>query len=490
MRSPGSRTTADCHRGRPALVRRRRRRALAAIVEPGLDRDDRPPTRPSRAATRRRRRRRRPLRGRRRAFAWGNGAGERRRAGRAVRGDPAESRARPGLPSSYRLLFPYLQRRGRVAEMEVLGRPALRVARRLGDEAAEAYALVDLAGLHFLTGRAGEALALNDGALAIWRRLGASRGSAAASTTAACCSKGSAGTPSPAKRCGRAWSSRELGDPYGEAVTHSHLGNLVRAHRPAGRHRAAPALLALGDEMGDVIVRHSAHCNIGYAHLTARRTGRRPAALRGEPAHPRRPRRLARRVPDPPRPGPCPASAGAHRAGRPRVRRAAGPAPTPAPTATRAVSPATSRGCCCGRGGTSGATREWSGLRRWTAPDSTACGSRYSGSCVQRPGAGSVCSLRVGVALHHRRAEREPDRGVAEGQAARQLRGLPDRRGDLLGLLGGAVHDHLVVLEEDQLGGEVRAGAAQGGEQQQGPVGGAALDDEVAGEAAPGPGVR
>ncbi|MFG3004606.1 hypothetical protein [Streptomyces calvus] len=56
----------------------------------------------------------------------------------------------------------YLLRRGRVAETEVLGRAALRVARRLGDEVAEAYALGDLAGRRFLTGRRGDALDLAD----------------------------------------------------------------------------------------------------------------------------------------------------------------------------------------------------------------------------------------------------------------------------------------------------------------------------------------
>jgi hypothetical protein len=60
------------------------------------------------------------------------------------------------------LLHPYLLRRGRVAETEVLGRAALRVARRLGDEVAEAYALGDLAGRRFLTGRRGDALDLAD----------------------------------------------------------------------------------------------------------------------------------------------------------------------------------------------------------------------------------------------------------------------------------------------------------------------------------------
>ncbi len=56
--------------------------------------------------------------------------------------------------------------------MEVLGRAGLGAARRLGDPAAEAYALGDLAGLHFATGRQNDALALTDQALAIWERLG------------------------------------------------------------------------------------------------------------------------------------------------------------------------------------------------------------------------------------------------------------------------------------------------------------------------------
>ncbi len=56
------------------------------------------------------------------------------------------------------LLHPYLLRRGRVAETEVLGRAALRAARRVGDEVAEAYALGDLAGRRFLTGRRDDAL--------------------------------------------------------------------------------------------------------------------------------------------------------------------------------------------------------------------------------------------------------------------------------------------------------------------------------------------
>ncbi|MFF7309521.1 BTAD domain-containing putative transcriptional regulator [Streptomyces sp. NPDC008137] len=254
-------------------------RVLVAIVEPGLDQDDR----------------RRLTAGapdglalahadavpsfdsREDAFAWGDRelANLVTLVGRHA-DDPCRRRA--GLVSAVvRLIFPYAHRRGRVAEMEVLGWAGLAVARRLGDRAAEGCALVDLAGLHFLTGRHNEALALNDRALALWRRLD---------------------HPSWIRRClnnrgllldglGRHAEAsealllsleyaRQLDDPYGEAVTHSHLGNLYEhtdARAAIEQHRRS---LAIGDDIGAVLVRHSAHCNIGYAHL---RLGEPAAAL-------------------------------------------------------------------------------------------------------------------------------------------------------------------------------------------------------------------
>ncbi|MGW6542722.1 BTAD domain-containing putative transcriptional regulator [Streptomyces massasporeus] len=254
-------------------------RVLAAIAEPGADRNDRRRPTPSRPGghtdhvgtiT--------PFAGAEEAFAWGDRELENVVALVArYADDPSEQRA--GLVSTLtRLIFPYARRRGRVAEMEVLGQAGLRVARRLGDAAAEAYALVDLAGLHFLTGRRNDALALNDSAHSIWRRLD---------------------HPSWIHRClnnrgrlldalGRRTEAgevlersleyaRRLDDPYGEAVTHGHLGNLVEHTDPRAaieRHRRS---LALGDEIGAVIVRHRAHCDIGYAHL---RLGQPGAALR------------------------------------------------------------------------------------------------------------------------------------------------------------------------------------------------------------------
>ncbi|WP_346137987.1 AfsR/SARP family transcriptional regulator [Streptomyces coeruleofuscus] len=253
-------------------------RLLVAIVEPGPDQDDRrrptasqPPGHAAHVDTFA------PFGSPEEAFAWGD-----RELTNVVTlverhaDDPCRQHA--GLVSTLvRLILPYAHRRGRVAEMEVLGRAGLGVARRLGDEAAEAYALVDLAGLHFLTGRHNDALGLNDRALAIWRRLD---------------------DPSWIRRClnnrgllldglgryaeaGEALTrsleyARRLNDPYGEAVTHSHLGNLYEHTDPRAAIEQHRRSLALGDEIGAVIVRHTAHCNIGYAHL---RLGEPAAAL-------------------------------------------------------------------------------------------------------------------------------------------------------------------------------------------------------------------
>ncbi|QLJ05692.1 winged helix-turn-helix domain-containing protein [Streptomyces sp. NEAU-sy36] len=243
---------------------------LTAIVEPGPDLDDR----------------RRPtavqpaehaldvaalpsFESAEQAFAWGETELENVVALVARNADSADPRTSAHLSVLARLLFPYVQRSGRVTEMEVLGRAALTTARRLGDAAAEAYALGDLAGLHFLTGRHNDALDLNDRCLEIWRRLG---------------------VPSRIRRClnnrgllleglGRYAESEEalrqslacsrlLNDPVGEAVTHSHLGNLYEHTDPRAAMKQHRRSLAIGDRIGSVIVRHSAHCNIGYAHLT------------------------------------------------------------------------------------------------------------------------------------------------------------------------------------------------------------------------------
>ncbi|MFF6991413.1 NB-ARC domain-containing protein [Streptomyces sp. NPDC010273] len=243
---------------------------LTAIVEPGLDQDDR--RRPTAAqlpghvaevaATD-------PFSRPEDAFAWGDSELENIVALVTRYRDTPDPRRTAHISTLVRLLFPYVLRSGRVAEMEVLGRVALGAARRLGDAAAEAYALGDLAGLHFLTGRQSEALGLNDQALAIWWRLDA------VSWIRRCLNNrgllleglGHYAESGVALRQSLAY-SRQLNDPYGEAVTHSHLGNLYEHTDPRAAIEQHRRSLAIGDDIGAVIVQHSAHCNIGYAHLT------------------------------------------------------------------------------------------------------------------------------------------------------------------------------------------------------------------------------
>ncbi|MFI8235051.1 BTAD domain-containing putative transcriptional regulator [Streptomyces sp. NPDC085900] len=247
--------------------------ALTAIVEPGLDRDDRrrptaaqPPDHASEIDALP------PFESGEQAFAWGDMELENvvtlveRYADASVNSD---DRLIARISCLIRLLFPYVQRSGRVAEMEVLGRTALRLARRLGDEAAEAYALGDLGGVHFLTGRQSEALALNDRALTIWRRLGRISWVRRCLNNRGLLLEGLGRYPESERALRRSLEySRQLNDPYGEAVTHSHLGNLYEHTDPRAAIEQHRRSLVIGEEIGAVIVQHSAHCNIGYAHLT------------------------------------------------------------------------------------------------------------------------------------------------------------------------------------------------------------------------------
>ncbi|MFC9927320.1 BTAD domain-containing putative transcriptional regulator [Streptomyces sp. NPDC127190] len=245
-------------------------RVLTAVVEPGLDLEDRrrptsaqPPEHAADVAGVP------PFESAEDAFAWGEGELENVVALVERNADTDDPRRAAHLSALARLLFPYVQRGGRVAEMEVLGQAALGTARRLGDPAAEAYALGDLAGLYFLTGRQNDALTLTDQSLDIWRRLGR------ASRIRRCLNNrgllleglGRFEESGEALRQSLAY-SRQLNDPYGEAVTHSHLGNLYEHTDPRAAIEQHRRSLAIGDEIGAVIVQHSAHCNIGYAHLT------------------------------------------------------------------------------------------------------------------------------------------------------------------------------------------------------------------------------
>ncbi|MEU6088285.1 BTAD domain-containing putative transcriptional regulator [Streptomyces sp. NPDC047085] len=245
-------------------------RALVAIVEPGLDQDDRrrptsaqPPEHAADVAALRH------FHSAEEAFAWGDVELENIVALVERNADTTDECRAAYLSTLVRLFFPYARRSGRVAEMEVLGQSALGAARRLGDAAAEAYALSDLAGVHFLTGRQNDALALTDQALDIWRRLGI------VSWIRRCLNNrgllleglGRFAESGDALRQSLEY-SRRLDDPYGEAVTHSHLGNLYEHTDPRAAIEQHRRSLAIGDAIGAVIVQHSAHCNIGYAHLS------------------------------------------------------------------------------------------------------------------------------------------------------------------------------------------------------------------------------
>ncbi len=151
----------------------------------------------------------------------------------------------------------------------MLGRRALNVARRLGDDAAEAIALSDLAGLYFMQGQAGKALVLTDQALARWRGLGV------VSRIQRCLNNRGLLLESLGRyvECELALReslelARESGDLDGEAVAYSNLGNLYEHSDPSVAIEWHERSLALGESMGDSRVRESGHCNIGYAHLT------------------------------------------------------------------------------------------------------------------------------------------------------------------------------------------------------------------------------
>ncbi|GGY95242.1 hypothetical protein GCM10010300_44030 [Streptomyces olivaceoviridis] len=245
-------------------------RVLTAVVEPGLDQDDRRrPTSAQPAEHAADVAALAPFESAEEAFAWGELELENVVTLVARNAGTDDPRTAALLSALVRLLFPYVQRSGRVAEMEVLGRAALGAARRLGDPEAEAYALGDLAGLHFLTGRQNDALALTDQALEVWGRLGT------ASRIRRCLNNrgllleglGRFAESGEALRQSLTY-SRLLNDPYGEAVTRSHLGNLYEHTDPRAAIEQHRRSLAIGDEIGAVIVQHSAHCNIGYAHLT------------------------------------------------------------------------------------------------------------------------------------------------------------------------------------------------------------------------------
>ncbi|MFD9879930.1 BTAD domain-containing putative transcriptional regulator [Streptomyces alboflavus] len=208
------------------------------------------------------------------AFAWAD-----QELGNVVRLVERHAGDGSGLvPRLVRYLFPYLQRRGRLTELDRLCGLAVGAARRRGEPGACAQALSDLAGHRFMAGRAGEALALNDEALDLWRALGDTSSVRRALNHRGLLLEGLGRHAESAAALRQALDlARGLDDPLSEAITYSHLGNLYEhtdARAAITHHERS---LAIGERIGHLVVRQSAHCNIGYARLTLGE----PAAARG-----------------------------------------------------------------------------------------------------------------------------------------------------------------------------------------------------------------
>ncbi|MFF3246319.1 BTAD domain-containing putative transcriptional regulator [Streptomyces sp. NPDC002870] len=165
--------------------------------------------------------------------------------------------------------FTYLQRRGRLQELAVLGELALDAARKSGDTAAEAHALTDLAGMNFLSGRTERALILNESAVTIWRTLGDDRRIQRGLGNRGMLLEGLGRYEEAADALESAIAyARRLGDAHGEAIILSHLGNLYEHTDARAAIVCHERSLTAGVRLNSEILRLTAHCNIGYAHLT------------------------------------------------------------------------------------------------------------------------------------------------------------------------------------------------------------------------------
>ncbi|WP_398957844.1 tetratricopeptide repeat protein [Streptomyces sp. GC420] len=231
------------------------RETVLALLPPGRERENRLPPAVAEAT---------PFASIEEAFAWGD-----RELPNAVA--LVERYARTCRPALLivRALFPYLHRRGRLREFQTLNELALDAARSRGDLEAEAHALSDLAALHFMCGRIEQSLALNDEAIALWRRLGRT------SRT----QRGLGNRGMLLERLGRTEEavavlreSLELAeqqqDLYGIAIIFGHLGNLYEHTDARLAIEYHTRSLEAGDGIDDFrLIRETAHCNLGYAHL-------------------------------------------------------------------------------------------------------------------------------------------------------------------------------------------------------------------------------
>ncbi|OEV00655.1 hypothetical protein AN217_25865 [Streptomyces qinglanensis] len=183
----------------------------------------------------------------------------------------ADVRAADGaaLAGVVRQLFPFLQRYGRINELDELARHALTAACAVGDAHAISIALSDLAGSHFLAGRLNQALEFTGRALRLQRasgdRVGIRRSLSHQGLLLDRLGRDADAQDALHEALGVA---HDLADTVAQSHVLSHLGNLAD-HRgdPTGAVTFHERSLALGERNGDAVVRHTAYCNIGYALL-------------------------------------------------------------------------------------------------------------------------------------------------------------------------------------------------------------------------------
>ncbi|MER5257451.1 BTAD domain-containing putative transcriptional regulator [Streptomyces sp. NPDC002855] len=172
------------------------------------------------------------------------------------------------LPLLVRCFFSYLKRRGRLTEADLLNRLAVTAARRRRDTAGEAQALTDLAGLNYVSGRSGAALALIDEALDLWRRLDRVSFVHRAVLNRSLLLEALGRYEEAAEALRQSLElAKTMDDPLSEAFALSHLGNIYEHTdvRTAIDHHQRS--LAIGEALAHAGVRQEAHCDIGYAYL-------------------------------------------------------------------------------------------------------------------------------------------------------------------------------------------------------------------------------
>ncbi|WP_453086968.1 BTAD domain-containing putative transcriptional regulator [Streptomyces rectiviolaceus] len=172
------------------------------------------------------------------------------------------------LPVLVRCFFSYLKRRGRLTEADLLNRLAVTAARRWSDTAGEAQALTDLAGLNYVSGHSGAALALIDEALDLWRELDRVSFVHRAVLNRSLLLEALGRYEESAEALRQSLElAKALNDPLSEAFALSHLGNIYEhsdARTAIDYHERS---LAIGESLAHAGVRQEAHCDIGYAYL-------------------------------------------------------------------------------------------------------------------------------------------------------------------------------------------------------------------------------